>query len=228
MVTVAGRVRTVPGWCDTDNGDGYAMTELWENVRVGDHWFGLLDAGEIQFVNEDWSNGLVRALPSGAMIYTGIDTGPVRVQAVASSEPPTAIDPGPWDEVVEISIRCPHGSLRVDSPDHGAAAGLPLLSSSGPGDYRVRVHARGREQNYDRVLDSPAEDYLIVTWPAPMAPDRIVQVTDQCGRQLRQASERHPAVPTTTGYLSTKEQRHRTGLHNAILRGMGKGSSPSS
>ncbi|WP_229877020.1 hypothetical protein [Streptomyces bluensis] len=44
---------------------------------------------------------------------------------------------------------------------------LPALSFDGPGDYRLRVHARGRDTAVDLAPDELTEWYLIQAWPAP-------------------------------------------------------------
>ncbi|MEU8470568.1 hypothetical protein AB0F30_22160, partial [Streptomyces sp. NPDC029006] len=37
----------------------------------------------------------------------------------------------------------------------------------GPGDYRLRIHARGRDTAIDLAPDDVTEWYLIQVWPAP-------------------------------------------------------------
>jgi hypothetical protein len=37
--------------------------------------------------------------------------------------------------------------------------------TSGPGAYRLRVHARGRDIARGRFVDEPTEDYPLQVWP---------------------------------------------------------------
>ncbi|WP_158854164.1 hypothetical protein [Saccharothrix deserti] len=128
------------------------MTEPWHQLHVIEHGFGLLDRGELPTTAGAWSNGVIRALPSGALVYTGISQGYIRVRAVAAEQDPSAVDPGPWDEIVDINVTAPHGELRVDSYEDGPpTTTLPSLTPAGPGTYRLRIHVRGRDQYYDQV-----------------------------------------------------------------------------
>lgn len=164
------------------------MTETWHHLHVTEHGFGLLDRGELPMTPGPWTNGLVRPLPSGALVFAGISQGYVRVRAVAAEQAPADADRAAWEDIVDVSVTAPHGELRVDSYEDGPAQTLPLLSPHGSGTYRLRVHARGRDLYYDRLRTEPSEDYLIVSWPAPPAPEMIIRATDRCGQQLRQAA----------------------------------------
>lgn len=168
-------------------------TSPWAGVHVVDHGFGLLDMGEIPIETVDYSNGLLAPMSAGAMVCTGIDTGYARVRVITRAGPPGEIveaDDAPWEEVVEADVHAPYGQLCVDSLLHGPVANLPVLSTAGPGRYRIRAHARGRDTAYDMVREDPVEDYLLVVWPARDGVDpSMIRVTDRCGRGMR-ASER--------------------------------------
>ncbi|MEV6489563.1 hypothetical protein AB0M20_13200 [Actinoplanes sp. NPDC051633] len=69
--------------------------------------------------------------------------------------------------------------MDVDGGHRGEASpNLPVLSPAGPGTYRVRIHARGRDAHYDQVVDTPDEEYHLVSWPAPPTGSLIVRATD--------------------------------------------------
>ncbi|MEU2726066.1 hypothetical protein [Streptomyces smyrnaeus] len=70
-------------------------------------------------------------------------------------------------------------ALMDDPPD------LPVLAPAGPGSYRVRVHARGRDIAPDGVAEEPVEDYLLIVWPAPPEPDTVHKQTDNFGAEWR-------------------------------------------
>ncbi|MFF5265375.1 hypothetical protein ACFY4C_41375 [Actinomadura viridis] len=69
-------------------------------------------------------------------------------------------------------MHAPDGELRVaaigaDGP------GLPPFTALGPGPYRVRAHARGRDSTRPRPGGHirMVEDYPFPIWPAPPAPE---------------------------------------------------------
>jgi hypothetical protein len=61
---------------------------------------------------------------------------------------------------------------------------LPPLTTAG-GDWRVRVHARGRDTDVDGVAREPFEHYLVQVWPAAPAPETAHRLTDGYGAGLR-------------------------------------------
>lgn len=168
------------------------MTSPWATVRVDDLAFGVLDNGEIPIETADWSNGLVAVMSHGAVISTGIHTGYVRVRVHLTTAAPHE-DDSPWEEIVEVSVHARHGHLRVDSFEQGTVSALPLLSTEGPGWYRLRVQTRGRQTNPDSVQNDPVEDYLLTIWPAPPSPTTILHTSDRVEAALRTA----PPPPDT-------------------------------
>jgi hypothetical protein len=117
------------------------------------------------------------------MLWTGIHTG---VVAVAVESHPTQPEPltAEWDEVVEVSVEAPAGELMLVALMDDIAPRPPTLTSR-PGWYRARVHARGRDLDYDGVAFEPTEDYLIQLWLGADAPDLIHKQTDDTGRIIR-------------------------------------------
>nr|BFD90925.1 hypothetical protein KitaXyl93_22850 [Kitasatospora sp. Xyl93] len=191
----------------------------WFRVRAVDHSINVSDNGWIPVDTSDYSTGLIIQMSAGARICTGIDTGPVRVQASthnARPQLPTGMNDA-WSEIVEASVFSPQGNLRVDSPADGPIPGLPTLSSSGPGWYRMRVCARGRDTAFDQVREEPVEDYLLMAWPEDPSPAVILQSKDQCGLGLRASAS------TTTPTLAPPEAEHAAAVaaqqdHRAALR----------
>jgi hypothetical protein len=184
----------------------------WVNVHVADHSFGVFDRYDIPIETADWATGLVVEMASGAMIYTGIDRGSVRVTTDVRSTAPEQIDPGPWDDIVEASVHARHGELRIHSLEYGPLdqpPPLPLLSPHGPGSYRLRAHVRGRDLRYDAVQTDPTEDYLLTIWPADPAPHLIIRATDRTGYGLRVANlttPKGPAPSPTPEQLAEQQQ----------------------
>ena len=137
-------------------------------VDVQRHGLGVLDREIGVFVMGDYPNGLVRALPIGALISTGIDSGPVRVAVEPQDAAPDTQDLGEWEDAAEISVLAAFGELRVSPLVGQPVRELGVLSAHGPATYRLRVCARGRDRQARRILaldEEPAEEYLISAWP---------------------------------------------------------------
>ena len=55
------------------------------------------------------------------------------------------------------------------------------LDAHGPGDYRLRIHAKGRDTDYDGSRLDPVEDYMIVAWPEQASPPTALRTTSKAG-----------------------------------------------
>jgi hypothetical protein len=170
------------------------------SVRVRGHQFGLVEGPFPAGVDAEAAfsvNGLVAVVPGGAVIRTGRSDGPVRIRLRVLAEPPPDPDsPRPggwdlrdWDEVVEVSWHADVGSASVVDPDGiPAAETLWEQTPPWPGDHRLRVAARGRDDADHR------ESYELWVWPAPPAPELVHRRTDHLGHRLRGQPE-PPAQP---------------------------------
>ncbi|MFE7976088.1 hypothetical protein [Streptomyces shenzhenensis] len=167
------------------------------NVYVPEGTFGVLDAGEIPVQTTDWSNEIAVPMAHGALIVTGIHTGEIRATATSLTGPAPVHADDVWEEIVEVSVQAPTGSLRVESLEQGPVDGLAPLSPTGPDWYRLRVHARGRSLHPDKTSPEPVDDYLVMTWPAPRA-DADINET-----RPRARAQRTPAATAR----SLREQR---------------------
>jgi hypothetical protein len=173
----------------------------WTIVTVDDGSFTLSDAGQTAPDTLGFTTGLIATMDIGAMISTGIHTGPVQVHVQVLQAPPSDHDLHEWDDVCEASIHAPHGDLRVTPLYQDAPTQLPLLRAAGPGWYRVRAHARGRETAPDQVRQTPVEQYRLTAWPAPPTTPLILRATDRVGRGLRTNvvhEMQPPPTPRTT------------------------------
>ncbi|WP_218826903.1 DUF6461 domain-containing protein [Actinomadura meyerae] len=155
-----------------------------ERATVTGHRFALLEEGTAP--EADFSrNGLVAAVPGGAVIRTGVENGDVRVLFHVLDEPPPDVATG-WEEIVEISWRATTGGASLT----GLQAPGPRLHGATPpwpGDYRLRVHARGRDGADE------TESYELMVWQAPAAPDTVHALSDRLGHRLR--GEPEPVRP---------------------------------
>lgn len=185
-------------------------------VRVSEHGFGLFDRGEVPMIPGNFNNGLVRPLPFGALVYTGISIGSVRVAAEGLAERPDLAGIGDWDDVVEVSVRSQYGQLRVESYEDGPVGGLSLLSGRGPGWHRLRAHVRNRDQHYDSISSDRDETYLLRSWPEEgPAPEVVLRATEMCGQQLRLSGAYAPEATFQMPPTARDETRERT--HQALL-----------
>ncbi|KUM96180.1 hypothetical protein AQI95_42670 [Streptomyces yokosukanensis] len=135
-------------------------------------------------------NGLIWVGHGSATIATGVNYGPVRVTVDARSQEPS-LDLEDWEEVVEVSIHFETDEADLESMG-GAIEEEPQempLSAAGPGWYRLRVHARGRDEGAEAIdidIDAdPVEEYLIQSWPTPQAPEIRHKTTDTHGAEVR-------------------------------------------
>ncbi|MFF1723218.1 hypothetical protein [Streptomyces sviceus] len=129
-------------------------------------------------------NGLVQVADGVIIVITGIHTGDVDV-TVTLHETEPAPDSGNWQEIVEVSAHSACGELMVRGMMDYLDEELPVLSFHGSGDYRLRVHARGRDTAIDLAPDQITEWYLIQAWPAPAQAAQVLRQTDGYGAAVR-------------------------------------------
>ncbi|HEX6355850.1 DUF6461 domain-containing protein [Actinophytocola sp.] len=160
------------------------------SALVKNHQFWITEGSTP--ANVDFSaNGLVAAVPDGVTIRTGLAEGHVHLSMIVLAGPPPEIDLTGHDEVVEISWTAPEGGavLFGDTP-------MPRRrrweTPPWPGDYRVRVHATGR--------DDAEDSYHLVMWQAPAAPQVVYKKTDRLGHRLRREPEPLPVVAPDAEY----------------------------
>ncbi|MEX5632870.1 DUF6461 domain-containing protein [Parafrankia sp. FMc2] len=133
-------------------------------------------------------NGLVDVAAGGVCVRTGVGTGRVAVSLkvlAAPPGPPPPAEAAAWDEIVDVSWTAAAGAASViggatrreDAPPD--ARSLYHQTPPWPGDYRLRVCARGR--------DGAGEDetYELVVWGAGPEPETVHRRSDQLGHRLR-------------------------------------------
>ncbi|RSN56019.1 hypothetical protein DMH01_29855 [Amycolatopsis sp. WAC 04182] len=142
------------------------------SATVRGHRFVLAERpveGEADF----GGNGLVATVPGGIAVRTGLGEGQMQVSTQILEGPPERLDVDWWDEVVEISWRAERGDATFGEDDRRRPATPPW-----PGDFRVRVHAIGRDGD-------ERERYELMIWEAPPAPDVVHKQADRLGYVLR-------------------------------------------
>ena len=176
---------------------------------VTGHTFWLTESSSPREV--DFSgNGLVAAVEDGVVIRTGVAGGAVRTSVRVLTGPPE-VDVTGWDEVVEISWHAPEGGAVLS----GATVGLGEQRwdlPPWPGDYRVLVHATGR--------DDEEESYDVVVWQAPHAPEVVHRKTDRLGHRLRGEPEPPPVIPPEAAYRWIERHRLGTAATITVVQGL--------
>jgi hypothetical protein len=162
-------------------------------------------------------NGLVSAYLGDIEVATGIHTGDVEVTVELHAEPPGPAEG--WEEIAELSWRSPSGEALVTPLMHDPAD-LPSLAWQGPGSYRLRVHARGRDTAVDHATgENVVEFYLLQSWPAaPQEALLVKAMTDGYGAGRRAGPPRDTLVIDHEDSLDTPSGRERD-----ILRRAGRG-----
>jgi hypothetical protein len=195
------------------------------SVYVQDHSFLVGDVGAATpFEAMDYSTGLAGVMESAALMAAGVDRGTVTVSVDALASRPTLETPqqwallAEWDDVAEVSLYVPNGDLRVDRLEYGPGVSrvdLPSLSPFGPGHYRMRIHARGRDRHHDKVVDDSGESFSLLAWPQPPAPPLIIKATSTCGYGLRL---NEMTKPTPTALSGNAGERDTAAAHQDMLR----------
>ncbi|GGX86932.1 hypothetical protein [Streptomyces hiroshimensis] len=135
----------------------------------------FVDAGRIDLLDQsmadfepDYSvNGLVDTRPEGAAaaVITATETGDVTVTAELWDGPPQLLADA-WQDVAEVQVHWPTGEPMEIGRGNSSLDEEPSLPLPGPGDYRIRVSGRHRDEPEPRDDDAPVEEYLIQVWAA--------------------------------------------------------------
>lgn len=150
------------------------------DMPVDHHLFFLAEEGVHPSIT-NYENSIVAVAPGFAAVNTGIAMGDVRLTIEIHQQSPP-VSAAEWEEVVEVTVEATAGRVVVTALDDMAPL-YPILTPQGPGYYRVRVHARGRDNAIDLVVEAPVEDYLIQVWPASPSPQKIHKQTDRYGAE---------------------------------------------
>ncbi|MDI6104681.1 hypothetical protein QLQ12_39430 [Actinoplanes sp. NEAU-A12] len=200
--------------------------EKTATLEVHDRLFALADQSDMRFETADWSTGLIAPMNAGAAIHAGVYRGRVTVTAVASREEPPLAGADQWDDIAEVSVNATAGALQVHQLQYGvtdAPPTLPDLSLDGPGWYRVRVYAHGRDVHHDAFEDDSGERYRIESWRHAPLPPLIVRATSRCGYSLRVSALTQPrttadAEPPVTQIARRAQLQTRAALEDLSSR----------
>ncbi|UOT01581.1 hypothetical protein MPY17_21550 [Rhodococcus opacus] len=140
------------------------MMTQWSTVEADHHQFTI---GERQAdtlavaVESSSSTQVVNFLT----VHTGVAYGPVSIGVEILGDQPESTLFEDWENVAECTIRA--STLCVMTLQGEPVEDITELTGVDPGKFRVRVHARGRDLNWDMDVAEPTEDYLVQLWPVP-------------------------------------------------------------
>ncbi len=110
-------------------------------------------------------------------VHTGVAMGPVTVGMSVLAQPP-ATHHGDWDNVAQATIET-IAPLYIVSIQGDVIEEFDPVEPPSTGYLRVRVSTQGRASNWDDVVDSPTERYLIELWPTELiTPPEQLKSTD--------------------------------------------------
>ncbi|MGK5554745.1 hypothetical protein ACSNOI_24320 [Actinomadura kijaniata] len=166
------------------------MTHFSARLDISYSQFSLDGGGwDPDQVDYTGGNGLLWSGESALVVFTGLDTGHVPLSiTVTQQAPPPELDG--WDEVVEVSLAVTDDTLVLCSPA-GEFQHEVTLPATGQRSYRVRVQARGRDAGREAQFinaddaEPMVEEYQILLWPAPPAPEARLKLTDAVGADNR-------------------------------------------
>lgn len=120
------------------------------NVHVSYSQY-LLQSQDAELTDAPYAggNGLIWVDPAGnsAVVMTGTDTGGISLTIDILNSPPAATVDG-WDDIVEVSTQFTGDGIAVYGPTD-TEGGHEITLPAGPDQprwYRLRIHARGRQQ----------------------------------------------------------------------------------
>ena len=158
-------------------------------VQVVDHQYMVMSPSEATMDVPDLTDGgtgLVASSGTVATIICGTSIGPITVTAEVLSQAP-AVAPEDWlghgwEEVAEVSIAAPDGSVGLLTQGGDAHAAPLRLEPGVKGPCRLRVLARGRDRACAQtVIDEPIEAHHLQVWAAPEEPPLLLMSTDRFG-----------------------------------------------
>ncbi|AWS44092.1 hypothetical protein DKM19_24825 [Streptosporangium sp. 'caverna'] len=147
--------------------------EVFIEYRVYGIGEGDLSVFDAAIPSYDDENNLISIGQGQALIGCGPCTDVIRL-TVETHDTPPPLDLDAWEAVVEVTYDSPAGEALLIDWTRTAVDDSPILTAHGPGSYRLRIHARGRDMRWeDLVPEESGEEHLILIWPAPPA-DEII------------------------------------------------------
>lgn len=128
------------------------------------------------------NNGLISASRNVCVLLTGTDTGEILVHVQVLPGGPDEADEA-WDEVVEVDMLADNAVVLCE---FGFVPVQQVLEIGGR--YRVRAHARGRDEAASSPIGSATnEEHLLQIWPVEgRTGERVLRARDRFGAMWRE------------------------------------------
>ena len=117
------------------------------------------------------------------LVFTGIYGGPIHLTVEVLDREPDVVAPG-WDDVADVSLVIPAGKVYFNQPTGADAHDVGFMSASEAGSYRARLHAVGRDLDYDIVVEESKERHQVQFWRAPPANTIVLANASSAGKTL--------------------------------------------
>ncbi|WP_036509335.1 hypothetical protein [Nocardia aobensis] len=169
-------------------------------VDVSDHQF-LLTGSDTDTSDVTAEGTLDWTGPGFLTVLTGIAHGPATLTIETTTGEP---DSAEW-ETVEEAVIDTATELLVAGIDGRVAGEFTPIS---PGRYRIRVHARGRDTDFDGTSTEPVEQYLVQLTTTTETPGSVVGIrkTDNAytpaAKTLPEVDYEHFYAPGPDGTLT--------------------------
>lgn len=167
-----------------------------ERIEVHAQWHGVQFRNcELPLPPHDSGidkTGLIRYVAESLQLITGVWSGPVGVTVDSRPGRPGAVEAS-WEDVAEFSVIVDDGPLVLCGIWEKPMPDWPRLDGFGPGTYRIRVHARGRDIAYDGAVLEATEEYLFISWPEKESPASLIALESQVGKGAISSAKKHPS-----------------------------------
>ncbi|MFE7417919.1 hypothetical protein [Rhodococcus sp. NPDC057529] len=137
------------------------MTQ-WSTVEANHHQF-VIGERQADTLAVTVESSLFDAGRDFLTVHTGVANGPVSIGIEILGDQPESTLFEDWENVAECTIST--SALCVMTLQGEPVEDFTDLAVVDVGRYRVRVHARGRDVNWDMDVAEPTEDYLVQLWP---------------------------------------------------------------
>lgn len=166
-----------------------------DDFRIDYSQYYLVDhnvIGEAEGLSQAFQgNSLVGAGGGHLAVVCGTHTGAIRISVELCDDEP-APDLDNWPMAVDISHHSNTGRTWLAELHGGGRPEPGNLTPGGPGWYRVRLRARGRDAARSAGTgsidaDPPLEEHAVSIWPAPPAPEIVHRADDEIAHAPRPA-----------------------------------------
>jgi hypothetical protein len=150
------------------------MVRVRMPIQYNQYWICADDVSEDDANAIDIAPGLAQWQPGEVIVTAADQDRSLDVEIVLLDEPPTAGVKDPWLDSVEFSIETTTGEIRLIQLMDGPRG--PNLAVHGPGGYRLRLSASGRDPIAGK---KPREQHRLEVWSAPVADPAVLRLTSK-------------------------------------------------